>query len=144
MSLDGFIADDAGGTEFLVSDPTYDAAPFFASIDSVLMGRRTYEAAVRQGMRAYPKLRNYVVSRTLRQEDFPEVTILGESAEETIAELRQTPGKDIWLCGGGMLFRSLLGARLIDTVELGLSPVLLGRPGVPMVAFDVPLPAAVS
>jgi dihydrofolate reductase len=144
MSLDGFIADETGGTDFLVSDPTYDAAPFFASIDSVIMGRMTYEAALRQGMRAYPTLRNYVVSRTLRPADFPEVTILGERAEDAIAELRHATGRDIWLCGGGTLFRTLLAARLVDTVELGVSPALLGRPGVPMVAFDVPLPAAVS
>jgi dihydrofolate reductase len=142
MSLDGFIADDAGATGFLVAEPTYDAAPFFASIDSVIMGRNTYEAAVRQGMRAYPKLRNFVVSRTLRQEDFPEVTILGENAQDAIAALRRADGKDIWLCGGGVLFRSLLAARLVDTVELGVSPILLGRPGVPMIASDVPLPAS--
>ena len=46
MSLDGFIADAWGGTGFLVSDPTYDSAPFFASIDTVLMGRVTYEAGL--------------------------------------------------------------------------------------------------
>ena len=144
MSLDGFIADDAGTTGFLVSDATYDAVPFFSSIDSVIMGRITYEAAVRQGMRAYPTLRNFVVSRTLRQEDFPEVTILGQNAEDAIAALRRAGGKDIWLCGGGVLFRSLLAARLVDTVELGVSPILLGRPGVPVVACDAPLPAAVA
>ena len=69
MSLDGFIADDRGGTEFLVADPAYDSAPFFAAIDTVLMGRSTYVAAVRQGIRAYPRLQNYVVSRTLRPAD---------------------------------------------------------------------------
>ena len=110
MSLDGFIADAGGGTSFLVSDPTYDSAPFFASIDTVLMGRVTYEEAVRQGMRAYPGLRNYVVSRTLRPESFPEVTMLGQGAERAIAELRSGPGKDIWLCGGGVLLRNLLAA----------------------------------
>lgn len=51
MSLNGFIADDQGGTDFLVSDSTYDPAPFFASIDTVLMGRLTYEVALRHGMR---------------------------------------------------------------------------------------------
>lgn len=144
MSLDGFIADEAGGTRFLVSDPTYDSAPFFASIDSVLMGRTTYEEAVRQGLRgAYPGLRTYVISRTLRAADCPGVTILGHEAESTVAELRSGPGKDIWLCGGGILFRSLLGAGLVDTIELGISPVLLGQPGRPMLAFDPPLPQCV-
>jgi dihydrofolate reductase len=132
MSLDGFIADDKGGTDFLVSDPTYDSAPFFASIDTVLMGRRTYEIAVRQGMRAYPGLQNVVVSRTLRQADYPEVTVLDDHVDRTIAELKRGPGKDIWLCGGGVLFGSLLAADLVDTVELGVSPVLLACEGTPL------------
>jgi len=143
MSLDGFIADAKGGTSFLVSDPTYDSAPFFASIDTVLMGRLTYEEAVRQGMRAYPKLHNYVVSRTLDPRDFPEVTIIGSDVEATVANLRGGPGKDIWLCGGGELFRSLLTAGLVDTVEIGVSPLLLGHPGTPFVALDPPLKEAV-
>ncbi|MHB1298191.1 MAG: dihydrofolate reductase family protein [Gemmatimonadaceae bacterium] len=143
MSLDGFIADDGGRTGFLVSDPDYDAAPFFASIDTVLMGRVTYEQAVRQGVRAYPGLKNYVVSRTLRPSDHPEVTILGADMEREVGELRRGPGRDIWLCGGGALFRSLLSTRLVDTVELGISPLLLGRPGTPMLVADPPLPLPV-
>src|SRR4030095_4267580 len=139
-SLDGFIADSKGGTNFLVSDPSYDSAPFFASIDTVLMGRVTYENAVRQGMRAYPGLKNYVISRTLGAGDYPEVTILNTNVEDTIAELRRAPGKDIWLCGGGVLFGSLLSAGLVDTVELGVSPVLLGAAGTPMLAVERALP----
>ena len=143
MSLDGFIADDKGGTAYLVSDPTYDSAPFFASIDAVLMGRVTYEAAVRQGMRAYPGLKNYVISRTLRPSNYPEVTLLSDDVERTIAQMKREPGKDIWLCGGGVLFGHLLAADLVDTVELGVSPLLLGRPGTPMLALERPLPRPV-
>jgi dihydrofolate reductase len=140
MSLDGFIADDHGGTSFLISDPTYDSAPFFASIDSVVMGRLTYDEVVRQGMRSYPGLRTYVVSRTLEPASFPEVTIIRDEVEHAISDLRREPGKDIWLCGGGILFRTLLAAGLVDTVELGVSPLLLGRPGRPMIDCDPPLP----
>jgi dihydrofolate reductase len=135
MSLNGFIADEKGGTGFLVSDPTYDAGPFFSSIDTVLMGRVTYEEAVRQGMRAYHGLKNYVVSTTLRAADFPEVTMLDRDVEARVAELRSGSGKDIWLCGGGILFGRLLEAGLVDTVELGISPVLLGQ-GTPMLALE--------
>jgi dihydrofolate reductase len=143
MSLDGFIADARGGTGFLVSDPSYDPAPFFASIDTVLMGRVTYEQARRQGMKAYPRLANYVISRTLRAADYPEVTILGEGAERRIAELRGGAGKDIWLCGGGVLCKSLLAARLVDTIELGVSPLLLGHPGISMLPGHPSLPRSV-
>jgi dihydrofolate reductase len=141
MSLDGFIADREGRTEFLVSDAAYDSGPFFASIDSVIMGRVTYESAVRQGMRAYEGLRNYVISTTLSPADYPEVTILRD--ERCVAALRRTSGKDIWLCGGGVLLASLLAAGLVDTVELGLSPVLLGGQGTPMLGPDARLPPTV-
>jgi dihydrofolate reductase len=141
MSLDGFIADAHGGTGFLVSDPTYDPGPFFAGIDTVVMGRLTYEAAVRQGMRAYPGLQNYVVSRTLRARDYPEVTVQADASD--VADLRERDGKDIWLCGGGVLLASLLAIDLVDTVELGISPTLLGG-GISMLAAEPRLPSAVG
>jgi dihydrofolate reductase len=152
MSLNGFIADDQGGTDFLVNDSTYDPAPFFASIDTVLMGRLTYELARRHGMRAYNGLQNFVVSRTLKAADYPEVTLIRDDVEERIATLRRAPGKDIWLCGGGVLLASLLAAGLVDTVELGISPKLLTRPGAPMLgvgstrgksSIDARLPASI-
>jgi dihydrofolate reductase len=143
MSLNGLIADGDGGTDFLVHDPTYDAAPFFASIDTVLMGRVTYEVAVRQGMRAYPRLRNVVISTSLRAADYPEVTLLAGNVEGALAEMRSETGKDIWLCGGGVLLASLLAVNLVDTIEIGLSPTLLGNGGTPMLGLHPRLPKKV-
>jgi dihydrofolate reductase len=105
------------------------------------MGRVTYEGAVRQGMRAYPGLRNYVVSRTLSAADYPEVTILRDVS--AVGGVRRASGKDIWLCGGGVLLASLLAAGLVDTVELGLSPTLLGSEGTPMLGLHARLPPTV-
>jgi dihydrofolate reductase len=76
-------------------------------------------------------VKTLVFSRTLRQEDYPKVTIVAESVEETVAALRAETGKDIWLFGGGSLFRSLLDAGLVDTVEVAIMPVLLGE-GIPL------------
>ncbi|MGH7467437.1 MAG: dihydrofolate reductase family protein [Longimicrobiales bacterium] len=131
MSLDGYIADSADDMNWMIGDPGYDSKPFFASIDTVLMGRRSYEVMLRHGARTYRGLHTYVFSRTLRTEDYPEVTILADDGLATVTALRQDTGKDIWLTGGGQLFRSLLEADLVDTVELGISPVLLGQ-GLPL------------
>jgi dihydrofolate reductase len=76
-------------------------------------------------------MRRYVVSRTLRPEQFPDVTVVSADVATVVEQLRGESGKDIWLMGGGVLFRSLLEAGLVDTVEIGLVPVLLGR-GIPM------------
>jgi dihydrofolate reductase len=95
------------------------------------MGRKTYEAARQQGGGPeMPGMRSYVLSRTLRQHDCPDVTV-SDDARNTVAKLKAAPGKDIWLFGGGLLFRSLLGMGLVDTVEVAIIPVLLGG-GVPL------------
>jgi dihydrofolate reductase len=141
MSLNGFIADSTGGTDFLVSDSGYDPGPFFASIDTVLMGRRTYELAVQLGMRAYPGLRNIVISSTLDAAAYAEVEVLRDTT--SVSSLRDADGKDIWLCGGGVLLASLLAADLVDTIEVGVSPVLLCGRGTPMLADAAGLPPSI-
>jgi dihydrofolate reductase len=78
-----------------------------------------------------PGVRTIVFSRTLRQQDYPNVTIVSGDPERALADLRSKPGKDIWLFGGGLLFRSLLEARLVDAVEVSVMPVLLGE-GIPL------------
>ena len=144
MSLDGYIADAQGGTHWLVSDPTYDSRSFFRDIDTAIMGRITFEVAQQQGMRGgYPGLRTYVCSRTLQPADHPEVTIISDDAVAAVEAMRRESGKDIWLVGGGALLRSLLAGGVVDTVELGVSPLLLGQPGAPVLAPTPPLPEPV-
>ena len=76
-------------------------------------------------------MRIVVVSSTLEQRDHPGVTLVRDDLEASLGELKREEGKDIWLFGGGELFRSLLGIGLVDTVEVAVIPVLLGE-GVPL------------
>lgn len=126
MSLDGYIAGPEGEADWIIMDPDIDFAALFEQFDTFLMGRGTFEPMVRAGQGETPGAKTFVFSRTLRQQDYPGVTVVAEGAEETVAALRAEPGKDIWLFGGGLLFRSLLGAGLVDTVEVAIMPVLLG------------------
>lgn len=130
-SLDGFIAGAAGEHDWIVTDPEINFEAIFAEFDTLLMGRRTYELAG-----ALPGMNVFVFSRTLRQQDHPGVTIVSDYLKETVDELRTQPGKDIWLFGGGELFRSLLELGCVNTVEPAVIPVLLGG-GVPL----LPVPA---
>jgi dihydrofolate reductase len=132
VSLDGFIAGPNGEFDWMAADPELDFAAIHAQFDTLLMGRRTYEVA-RVRAAGWPDLghRWIVVSRTLKPEDHPGVTILSGGVAEAVAALKAEPGKDIWLCGGGVLFRALLDAGLVDAVEVVLMPVMLGS-GTPL------------
>jgi dihydrofolate reductase len=126
MSLDGYIAGPNGEYDWIEIDPSGSAEyfkTFYAQFDTALMGRKSYEQA---GGGVSP-LKTYVVSRTLKPGKHGKVTVLGADALERVAALRDEPGKDIWLWGGGELFGSLAAAGLVDTVEIGLIPVLLGE-----------------
>jgi dihydrofolate reductase len=129
-SLDGYIAGPNGEADWIIMDPDIDFGALFAQFDTFLMGRRTFEGMAGSGGGG-GGMKTFVVSRTLRQEDYPKVTIVADKVEETLTALRAEPGKDIWLFGGGDLFRSLLDAGLVDTVEVAIIPVLLGG-GIPL------------
>ena len=129
-SLDGYIAGPGDDYDWIVPDPDIDFAALFDQFDTLLMGRRTYEVTGTGGSQG---MKTIVVSRSLNQADHPEVTILSDRVKETLEELRARPGKDIWLFGGGELFRSLLEMGCVDTVEPAVIPILLGggRPFLP-------------
>lgn len=132
MSLDGYIAGPNGESDWIVMDPEIDFGELFARFDTALMGRRTFDrVAAGGGGGTIPGMKTVVVSRTLRPEDYPAVTVVADRVEEAVARLREEPGKDIWLFGGGALFRTLHAARLVDAVDVTVSPVLLGG-GVPL------------
>jgi dihydrofolate reductase len=131
MSLDGYIAGPNGEADWIIIDPDIDFRALFEQFDTFLMGRRTFEAigGARGGGQA--GVQTIVFSRTLRQEDYPNLTIVSENPEQALADLRSKPGKDIWLFGGGVLFRSLVEARLVDAMEVAVMPILLGE-GIPL------------
>jgi dihydrofolate reductase len=137
-SLDGFIAGPSGETDWIVPDPTVDFASVYASFDTVLLGRRTYELTLQPGAPPWPAgWHIYVCSRTLDATQCPGVVVIGDNVETAVAALKAEPGRDIWLFGGGNLFASLLAADLVDDIELAVMPVLLGG-GVPLVSPGAP------
>ena len=127
MSLDGYIAGPQGESDWIVMDPDLDFNALFTAFDTVLLGRITYEATRQPGSEgpAMPGMQTYVFSRTVHPEDCPGV-ILSDDPKATVMDLKSKEGKDIWLFGGGSLFRSLLELGLVDSVEVAIMPVLLG------------------
>lgn len=131
MSLDGYIAGPNGEADWIIMDPEIDFRALFEQFDTFLLGRRTFEGIGGAAGGGRQGAQTIVFSRTLRQRDHPNLTIVSDNLEQALADLRSKPGKDIWLFGGGSLFRSLLEARLVDAVEVSVVPVLLGE-GIPL------------
>lgn len=139
-TLDGYIATADGGFDWIPNDPTVDFAAIFARIDTVLIGRHSYEAAQKMGMTLWsPTARVFLFSTTLRQADHPNVTVVRDDAATVVEALRRESGDgEIWLFGGGALFQSLLAARQVDRIEVTVVPVLLGG-GIPLNPPGAPL-----
>jgi dihydrofolate reductase len=130
ISLDGYIARKDGSVDFLFMPKDYSMAPFFKTIDAAIMGRKTYDAAVKMGGLAQSKMATYVVSRSLPPGAIGGINFVSDPAA-ALAPLRARRGKAIWLMGGGELARAFLQQDLVDELYIGIVPVLLGE-GIPL------------
>jgi dihydrofolate reductase len=131
VSLDGFIAGPNGEFDWIVMDPQIDFAALYKEFDTAVMGRKTYEAGAGSGQVGVPGLDVIVFSSSLPSAKSKRVRIVNDDPVNVVADLKNKPGRDIWLFGGGTLFRTLLDAGLVDSIELAVVPVLLGA-GVPL------------
>ena len=133
-SLDNYLARPDHAVDWLLwgDEAAAVMADFWKTIDTVLMGRKTYEVAARMGQQGgYPGVTNYVFSRSLPDEPRAGVAVIRTDAAEFVRDLKAREGKDICLMGGGELARSLFEAGLIDEIGFNIHPVLLGS-GVPL------------
>lgn len=131
-SLDGFIAGPKGEYDWIVMDPSIDFDALYKEFDTVVMGRKTYTMMTAHGgTGAMPGVEVVVFSRTLKPMQAEGVRITRDDAAGVVKALKKKAGRDIWLFGGGELFRSLLDAGLVDTVEVAVMPVMLGS-GIPL------------
>ncbi|HKP81558.1 MAG TPA: dihydrofolate reductase family protein [Pyrinomonadaceae bacterium] len=134
-SLDNFIArkDDAVDWLLWSKEAGEIMQDYWKTIDTIVMGRRTYEVAVRSGgsKGGYSGVKTYVFSRTLKKKNNKKLMFVSEDAASFVRRLKEEEGKDICVMGGGVLAKSLFEAGLIDEVGLNIHPVLLGS-GIPL------------
>ena len=137
-SFDGFITGPNESIDWLhySKDVAQIMADYWATVDTILMGRRTWDFAVRSSAGAdgggrVSGVTTYVFSRTLKSIDAPGVTLVRDDAADFVRQLKKQPGKDICLMGGSDFARTLLAAGLVDQVGANIHPVLLGA-GIPL------------
>lgn len=129
VSLDSFIEGPNGEYDWCYTDQDYGMSDFFKRVDSVFIGRKSYEMSL--GMEGgdtswMPKMKEYVFSNTLKVVKEGAVLISGDIAAK-VKEIKQEAGKDIWLFGGASLTASLMQEGLVDELWLSVHPILLGR-----------------
>lgn len=133
VSLDGFIAGEGESLEWLDAvegrgDNGYE--DFYKDVDTVLMGRKTYDWIMNHTEFPYAGKESFVFSHSPRKST-KDVTFISEDAAEFVSRLRERSEKRIWLVGGGRLLHTLLEAGLVDEMILTVAPVVLGK-GTPL------------
>ena len=138
MSLDGYIARRDGAIDFLFMPKDYSMAAFMATVDTLIMGRKTLEAGLKMGGTfSGSSMSTYVFSRSQPPGERDGVVWVNESPTTFVQQLRERKGKDIWHMGGGELAVEFLRMDLIDELNLGVLPVLLGE-GIPLFPSGFP------
>lgn len=129
-SIDGFAAEPGGGVSFLddFHDVEWGYDAFLGGIGTVLMGRRTYEDALRLGPGwPYPGKRAIVLSRSLSEPLAGEATVWNGDLPSLVDRLRTLADGDVWVVGGPMLQSALIALGALDRLELCIVPRLLGQ-----------------
>jgi dihydrofolate reductase len=132
VSLDGYIARPDGAADWIIMDPEINPGAYAKAFDVIVAGRKTLPPQKTSGNpKSTGQVACYVFSRTLPAGKRSGVEYVNQPPSELILQLRAQPGKDIWLMGGGELAREFLKEDLVDRMDLGIMPVLLGA-GIPL------------
>ena len=136
VSADGFIARPDGDIAWLDRPRpkgNYGMAAFYKSIDTVLMGRKTYDVALSFGQQSYAGKKNYIFSRSPRPSQIADLEFTDQPVGDFVKQFRSIEGKDVWLVGGGDLIAAFLDEGLVDEFMIHVVPTFIGE-GLPLVA----------
>ena len=132
-SLDGFIADSTGGVDWLPDGESddYRYAEFYAGVEALVMGRRTYDQALSFGPWPYPGKPAYVFTQSPPRDALPDVRFVEGSAVDFYRGIAERHSGTVWLVGGADLADQFRQSGLIDEYLVFVIPVILGR-GIPL------------
>ena len=137
VSADGFIARRDGSVDWLDRPRpkgNYGMAEFYRSVDTCVLGRKTYDLSVSFGMaEGYAGKKNYVFSRTLSKAASPKVNIVSEDVRVFAERMRSERGKNIWLVGGAELVAAFLDSGQVNEFVIHVIPKMIGE-GIPLIA----------
>lgn len=125
VTLDGFIEGPNGEFDWCFEDQDYGMTDFFHSIDTIFLGKASYELLLRMDENSFKDKKRIVFSRTLEavREGW---TLVNDDLKSNVERIKKEKGKHIWLFGGASLATSFLEEDLIDELMLAVHPILLG------------------
>jgi dihydrofolate reductase len=127
VSLDGFIEGPNGEYDWCFSDQDYGMSDFLKRIDTVFMGRKSYELMQNtEGGGGLPEMKTFVFSNTLTEVG-PGASVISGDIKKQITAIKKEAGKDIWLFGGASLTGALMNLQLVDEISLAVHPIILGK-----------------
>ncbi|QDU29562.1 Dihydrofolate reductase [Anatilimnocola aggregata] len=130
-SLDGFIASPDGTVDWLFHDADYGYTEFMASIDAVVMGRKTWEQAKTFEAVPFAGKTVFVLARSNTSTADERIRFVQGEAPQILHQIRAEATKDIWLVGGGDVIQQFIAHDLIDEYRIFVHPVILGS-GLPL------------
>ena len=126
QSLDGFIATKDGGIDWLFHDQDYGFKDFFASVEAVLVGRKTFDHAQTLAEDPFGGKQTYVFTRSGRGSHASGVEFIRDDPAAFTRAFKGSGAGAVWLVGGGEINGILMKAGLVDRMELAVHPVVLG------------------
>ncbi len=129
-SLDGYIARSNDNIDWLFHDQDYGYKDFYDSIDTILIGRKTFEVSLSFEKEPFSGKKCYVFSKSMNYSENQVITIKNNLVDK-IKEIQASPGKDIWLIGGAEIIEVCQKSRLIDEYIISIHPIILGQ-GIPL------------
>lgn len=141
MSIDGYIADEDGGFDWIVGDGSsklntknkYDFNKFLDNVSVVVMGKKCYD----QNFHKDYENKKVFIATSKKLENYDNIHFINGDICKTVLEEREKEGKDIFLFGGGILLDNFIKANIIDEYIIGIIPTILGK-GRPLFLKDNP------
>ncbi|WP_024615349.1 dihydrofolate reductase family protein [Clostridium sp. Ade.TY] len=141
MSIDGYIADEDGGFDWIVGDGNsklntknkYDFNKFLDNVSVVVMGKKCYD----QNFHKDYENKKVFIATSKKLENYDNIHFINGDICKAVLEEREKEGKDIFLFGGGILLDNFIKANIIDEYIIGIIPTILGK-GRPLFLKDNP------
>lgn len=138
MSLDGYIVDEESRFDWIKGDGNlelntknqFDFSDFLQNVDTIVMGRKSYEDCGIDDFNIGDK-KNFIVATRKKRSPLENVEFISDNITEKVMNLKNIHGKDIWIFGGSLLADSFIKKDLIDEFIVGIVPIILGK-GTPL------------